>query len=261
MELTSLTAIGLTPLQAETYALLIEQGEIKPPEAAKRLKTTRSNAYKVLDKLVSMKLAIKIEQGKKVAYAASNPMAIGALTSRFRAEATAREEAANKIMHELLAKYHTHADKPGVTVVTGRKKVAEAYRQQINLREDIYFIRTKADIPAMGFNVMHDIRVTPARHGKQRCAIMTAPDEKGPINYDQHKRSNLEITWADRSDYTAPVEWSVTDSSLLIVLYATEPHAILIVDSIVAGAFIQLWRMLSTLLQDQKTHKMLRPVN
>lgn len=261
MDAQALIAIGLTPMQAEAYVLLIEHGTIKPPDAATLLKTTRTNAYKVLDKLVELQLATKVpnDKGKKNLYAATNPLSLTTLTRQYRAEATAREEAVSNIMHELLAKYHTHADKPQATVVTGRKEVAEAYRKQLSLNENIFFVHTRADIPMMGFDTMHQIRVTPARNGKKRQAIMTAKGkDHGPINYEQHRRSNLEITWALDADYNAPVEWSVTESSLLIVLYATEPHAIFIADKVVAGAFLQLWKLLSSLLQKQPLHQALK---
>lgn len=256
MDLQSLITVGLTPLQAEAYALLIETGGIKPPDASRRLKATRTNTYKLLDKLVELGLAQKVEDTKKIIYVPNNPLALANLTAAYRAEAVAREEAASKVMQQLLAQYYTHSDRPDVKVVTGRKKVAEAYRQQLVLREDIYFIHSKADVPMMGFDVMHEIRTIPSRHDKQRNVIMAA-DGKSTINYEQHKRSNLSITWAEESAYTAPVEWSVTESSLLIVLYATEPHAILLADRVVAGAFLQLWKLLSNLLKQQDLHKQL----
>lgn len=259
MDTSSLIAVGLTPSQASAYALLIEHGSLKPPEAAKLLGTTRSNAYKVLDKLVELQLAVKTDEHKKIVYTVTNPIALSSITSNFRAEATAREEAANRVMHDLLAKFYARSDKPDVTVVSGRQAVADAYRKQINLKEDIHFINTRTDVSAMGFDVMHELRTAPTRHGNRRQAIMTAPSTPGPINYEAHKRSNLEITWAKDNDYTAPVEWSVTASSLLIVLYADEPHAILIVDPIVASAFMQLWKLLSGLLQQQPTHQAHKP--
>ncbi len=253
MDLNSLVAIGLTPLQAEAYALLIELGAVKPSEAARRLQTTRTNAYKVLDKLVEFKVATKVKQNKTLVYSPANPLALASLTARYRAEAVAREEAVNGIMRGLLDAYYQHTDKPQVETATGRQEVAAAYRKQLNLREDVYFIHTKADVPTMGFDTMHEIRVTPSYHGLKRAGILAAPD-KGPVNYENHKRSNLAPTWVDAKGYNAPVEWSVTKSSLLIVLYATEPHAILIVDPIVAAAFLQLYKLLSSLLQSQPAH-------
>lgn len=253
MDLQSLIAVGLTPNQAAAYAALIEHGAMKPPKLATLLKTTRTNSYKLLDKLVELKLAEKIEEGKKLSYIPANPLSLANLTASYRAEAVSREEAATKIMHELLARYYEHSDKPKVEVVTGRVEVAAAYRKQVNLNEDIHFIHTKADIPMMGYDVMHEIRIAPSRHGKQRRGILVRPED-GPINMETHNRSNLAITWRSEEQYNAPVEWSVTKSSLLIVLYATEPHSIFIADPVVASAFIQLWNLLSSLLQQLPLH-------
>ena len=249
MNIKQLVATGLTPHQAKAYALLIELGEIRPPVLATKLKLTRTNAYKLLDKLAELKLAEKIEEDKKFTYRLANPMALSTLIAEFRSEATAREEAVQNIMHDLLTQYHTYSDKPAITVVTGRKAVAEAYRQQIGLREDIRFIYTTADVAQMGFDTMHDIRTAPARHGNRREALMfIGGHEQLKLNQAAHERSNLKTTIAPTEAYTAPVEWSVTDSSLLIVLYATEPHAIFLQDSVVAGAFLQLWRLLQSLI-------------
>lgn len=259
MDSSNLTAIGLTPPQAKAYALLVEHGSIKPPEAATVLGLTRSNAYKLLDKLVELQLAEKLEEGKKISYSLANPVNLSNITARFRAQATAREEAASRIMQDLLAKYYEHSERPDVQVVTGRQAVADAYRWQANLKEEIFFIHTRSDINAMGFETMHDIRTIPARHGQQRHAIMTEALEPGPINYANHRRSNLQITWAKHDDYTAPVEWSVTKSSLLIALYASEPQAVIITDPIVAGAFLQLWQLMSRMLEPLATHQRLKP--
>lgn len=255
MDTQPLVAIGLTPLQAEAYALLIELGELKPTETAKRLSATRTNAYKVLDRLVEMDLAKKVERGKKFVYVATNPLALATLTEKFRAEATAREEAVSGMLQDLLAQYYTHTDRPQAEVFTGRKAVADAYRRQLSTREDIYFIHTKADVPMMGFDTMHEIRTTPAKHGLRRHGLLATKVQDTKINFESHRRSHLDITWHRAEDYTAPVEWSVTSTSLLIVLYATEPHAILITDKVVAGAFLQLWKMLRMLLAHQVPQK------
>lgn len=254
MDINSLITIGLSPQQAEAYALLIEHGELRPAQAAKDLNLTRTNAYKLLDRLVEMDLAQKIEKANKYTYVLNNPMVLTELTSRYRAKAVERENAVSKLMQELLAKYHVHSDKPDTRVYIGVKDVADAYRAQIQLKENIHFIHTKSDIPLMGFDNMHDLRVAQAQHGNKRQAIMVVSDKTTTINHESHKRSNLDPTWADQDFYSAPVEWSVTESSLLIVLYATEPHAILITDKIVAGAFLQLWQFMDSVLKTMPTH-------
>jgi hypothetical protein len=90
---------------------------------------------------------------------------------------------------------------------------------------------------------MDEIRKGPAHYGQQRFGI--TPDVlHGPINPDGDKRSNLTRTWVKREDYTAPVEWSISGPMVLIVLFGQEPHAITIINPIIADAFRQLWHLL-----------------
>jgi sugar-specific transcriptional regulator TrmB len=255
METEKLLAVGLTKSQAEAYALLIENGEITPPAAAKELALTRTNAYKLFEKLTELGLAKKSPTSKS-AYQLGNPMALTAFAANMRAEATAREEAISAVMKGLLTKYYEYTEQPSIAVVSGKLDVANAFRNQINLDQDVYFIRTPADIPLMSFDTMHEIRTSPSRRGRQRYGIL--PDDiKGPVNYKGHERSNLEFTWVKHEDYDAPVEWSVTSSSLMIILYGVEPHAITINNPIIAGAFMQLWHLLDGCLRAMPYYKTL----
>jgi hypothetical protein len=157
------------------------------------------------------------------------------------------------MMHELLNTYGQHTKKPGVTTYTGREKVAEAYRKQVNLGEDVQFMHTKADVPMMGFDIMHELRYTPSRQGNSRHAIMAAPLHTN-ISFSHYQASAMKVTWIEQDWYTAPVEWSLTKSSLLIATYDNEPQAILIIDPLVALAFGQIWDMLVAFAHQSKAH-------
>lgn len=254
MDISKLEAIGLSPTQATAYALLIEQGEVKPAVAAKQLQLSRTNAYKLFDKLAELQLAVKVEVGKTYTYKAANPIAVASLVADYRAEATAREEAAHQVMSSLMEQYYEHTSLPAIEVVSGPKAVANLYRKQIKLNEDIHFIRTRSDIPSMGFDTMHELRTAPSRHGLKRFGILNVKDADSKVNNAAHRRSDLAVTWVEEAHYNAPVEWSVTRSSLLICSYANEPQGVLIVDRVIAGAFLQLWQLLQTLLAP-------RPIN
>lgn len=254
MDTQELIATGLSELQARAYALLLEKGSITPPLAATSLKITRTNAYKILDKLVELGLARKDEQTKKVSYTPDNPLALTNLVAEQRNLASAREDAVKHVLKKLLAKYHTHTEQPSVQVVTGRENVAEAYRQQIQQLQPIYFIRSRADIPVIGFETLHEIRVMPSRHDVKRYAI--TPDlSTGTTSSEGDKRSKLTRTWVRQEDYNAPVEWSVSGSSLLIVLFGSEPHAITITNPLIAEAFSQIWHLLDTCLRAMPYYK------
>ena len=248
MNKQQLITAGLQPLQADAYRLLLEHGALLPTDAAHELKLTRSNAYKVLDRLVELGLANKTKLDKKLTYQPSNPLALTHLLSEARNQITAQEEAVKLLMEELLQRYYENTEQPTAHTATGRKAVADAYKQQIALRQPVYFIRSQSDIPSMGFDIIHDIRVAPAHYGQERFGI--TPDVlHGPTNPSGDARSKLTRTWVKREDYTAPVEWSVSGSVLLIVLFGQEPHAITVTSPIVAEAFRQLWHILDSTLR------------
>lgn len=254
MQINDLVATGLNTTQAEAYALLLEQGSVAPPHLASKLKLSRTNAYKVLDQLTELGLARREEIKKKYIYFPDNPLALTNLVAEQRNLATAREEAVKSVMNDLLASYHQHTEQPDIAVVTGHDAVVDAYHQQIQLLKPIYFLRSRSDITSLGFDAMHEIRVKPARHGIKRHGI--TPDmTTGPVNPSGDKRSNLERTWCKQEDYSAPVEWSVSGSTLLIVLFGSEPHAITITNPIIAESFLQIWKLLRNCLHTSPYYK------
>jgi hypothetical protein len=257
MDLSKLTAVGLNNQQARAYALLLEKGSVFPAEADKKLGFSRTNTYKVFDRLVELQLAVKKEVRRKIAYEPANPLAISNLVAEQRNIATKREEAANVLMAELLTKYHAHTKQPYTEVVTGRQQVADAYRNQIRQKETIYFVRSRADIPIMGFDTMHEIRTTPARFGTRRYGINPDIATGTTQNPEASQRSNFERTWVRQEDYTAPVEWSVSGSTLLMVIFENEPHAITIESPVIAEAFRQIWHIMNTCLKAMPYYKQL----
>ncbi len=255
MDLSKLIAVGLNEQQAEAYALLLEKGSVSPAESAVKLNFSRTNAYKVFDKLVDFQLAIKKEDKKKIVYLPANPLSISNLVAEQRNLATAREEAASTLMTDLLAKYHSHTKQPYAKVVTGRTQVADAYRSQIRQKETIYFIRSRTDIPIMGFDTMHEIRTSPARYGARRFGINPDISTGTTTNPSASERSNFKRTWVKQEDYTAPVEWSVSGSTLLVIIFEDEPHAITIESPVIAEAFRQLWHIMDTCLRAMPYYK------
>lgn len=256
MNFNDLVATGLNPVQARTYVFLLENGSALPPILAKHLGLSRTNAYKVLDQITDMGLAIRKEEKGKYIYYPDNPMALSNIVADQRNIATARENAVKHVLKDLLTAYHTHTDQPSTQIVTGRPKVADAYRQQIDQLEPLFFIRSRSDIPVMGFDTMHEIRIAPSRHNVQRFGI--TPDlGTGTTSSNGDDRSNLTRTWIKQEDYTAPVEWSVSGSTLLIVVFGSEPHAITITNPVVADAFRQIWHVLDSCLRSMPYYSQL----
>lgn len=243
MDTTKLIAAGLSEHQALAYALLLEQGEISPPVAAKELKLSRTNTYKVFDRLIEMGLATRVEKAKRFAYLPSNPSSLTRLAAESRNEVMRQEQAVRDVINELTAKYRQHTDQPDIKIVTGKSAVADAYRSQIKEGECIYFLRSTSDIATMGFDNMSAIRSEPERHGIERFGI--TPDQSTKPS----RESALNRTWVRGEDYTAPVEWSVSGENLMIVIFGDEPHAITIENPLVANGFRQIWHLLNDCLR------------
>src|SRR5438445_5647663 len=76
MDTQPLEDIGLTNSQAKAYIALIEHYGGTAPSLAKATNESRSNTYKVLDKLCELGLATKDTKGAKIYYYPTNPAAL-----------------------------------------------------------------------------------------------------------------------------------------------------------------------------------------
>ena len=69
----NLSAAGLNPTEAHVYQVLLSKKEWKPADLAKNVGESRTNMYKILDKLTALELAIKFDKSNKIHYRATNP--------------------------------------------------------------------------------------------------------------------------------------------------------------------------------------------
>lgn len=235
--------IGLTGPQAQTYLWLLEHGSTTPPRLVRELKLTRTNAYKVLDSLVDLGLASKAEVRKKLTYFPEDPIALSTLAAEERNRVIALEQNTKEAVFDLRRKFKKASGGTVIKTHTGKVAVKAAYERQASLRQPMYFIKSRADIPVMGFETMDYIRRLAKSFDFIRHGI-TQDVAEGPVNPVIDKNSNLERTWMPAEDYTAPVEWCVAGNELNIVVFDKDPRVIQIKNSEIAEAFLQIWKML-----------------
>lgn len=247
---------GLSDAQAQTYLHLLKHGEQAPPEVAKSLELTRSNAYKVLDTLVDMGLVRKTEVNKKFVFRAEDPIALSGIVAEERNRVIALEHSVREAMQELRITYEKSSADRDVKTYRGREATKSLYLYQARQKEPIYFIKSRGDIPAMGFETMDAIRKLPARQGTERYGI--TPDvPEASLNPAIDRNNNLSRTWVHADDYTAPVEWTVCGDELLIVDFEDDTSAIRIKDPTVAKAFKELWHLLDRSVRTTPEYKKL----
>lgn len=246
---------GLNEIQARAYLYLLKNGQSSPPAVAKALQLTRSNAYKILDKLTGMGLIRRTEAHKKYVYQAEDPIALASIVAAERNRLIALEKGVKSAIHELRQTYErtTASD---VTTYRGKAAVISLYGEQTELKQPIRFIKSRADIPVMGFETMDKLRRLPAQRGILRYGI-TPDAPEASLNPAIDRRASLTRTWVDADDYTSPVEWSVCGDELLIVSFQDDASAIRIKDQVIAKSFRELWQLLDTSLRQNPGYKKL----
>jgi sugar-specific transcriptional regulator TrmB len=247
--------IGLSELQAKTYLYLLASptGQ-KPAAIAKKLGITRTNCYKVLDQLAEHDLVRRSETNKTYTFFAEDPIALTTFVSRARNETIALEKHVKSAMGALEERYKKHAGHADVTASHGKTAILQAFNRQVKQSSELYFIKSRADNPFMGYETMHAIRLQAKQLGLQRFGI-TQDATEAPNNPAIDAGSNLTRTWIAADDYTSPVEWSVNDKELNILTYSGNGSAISIKDPIIAQSFKQLWKLLDKSLRQAPNYK------
>ncbi len=239
-----LRAIGLTELQAKTYLYLLDHSRgRKPAQLAEDLGITRSNAYKVLDQLNEFDLVRKSGSEKTYRYFAEDPIALTSFVAKARNRATELEKTVKQSLASLQKKYNNHISSTDVKTLHSKAAIIQSFKLQARTSRSIYFIKSRHDIPFLGYETMHSIRMLCTKTGQERFGITTDSTET-PLNPEIDKRTNLTRTLVPESAYTSPVEWSVSGNELLIVSYTNSGSVIKICDPFIAGSFRELWRLL-----------------
>lgn len=249
-----LRQVGLTDLQIAVYEYLLGSGPTPPPQLAKKLKLTRTNAYKVLDQLVEIGLISRTEINKKYVYKAEDPIALASIVAEERNRVIELEKSVKESVKALRQTYQKTASTSEVQTYAGNSAVKSLYEHQAKLAEPIYFIKTRSDIPFMGFEAMDYIRRLPAKLGTRRYGIV--PDvSEAPKNPAVDRPTNLERTWIDDTAYTAPVEWTVSGDELMIISFSDSTAGIRIKNPVIANAFRQLWHIMDDNLKANPNYK------
>lgn len=246
-----LEAIGLNELQAKTYLYLLSYSSgRKPNELAAALGITRTNAYKVLDQLCELDLARRSDTEKTYRYYAENPIALASFVAEARHKARELEQHVKASVSELQKQYQKNIRHADVRTGHGTSAILQAYTAQSNTKQDVYFVRSRHDIPFLGFETMERVRTEHAGSGQHRFGITQRSPEVGDKTKDA--LSNLQRVEIASQDYTSPVEWITSGDELAIVSFVDKGSVIRVKDPYIAESFRELWRLIEA---KQKTTK------
>lgn len=251
MDTHLLEEIGLTSSQARAYYALVAHGICSAPTIAPIIKESRSNTYKILDKLCSLGLAAKNQKGNRITYAAANPVALEQLLRKKAAQLDLQERRFNAALPSMLDFFFTHSEKPGIRFFEGKEGMKQIYSEMLQTGETLYLLRSPDDVRFYDETFFAELRKKRRLLGIKTVAI--TPDVPS-ANHDPKidKQNNLVRTWIPAKDYTAQVEWNVAGSKVALLSFGKEAMGILIESEQIAESFRQLLRLTAASISNRR---------
>lgn len=240
-----LSAAGLSNNEAKCYTELLKKTAWRPSDLAAAIGETRTNCYKILDRLVGYGLAERFDQDKKLHYRATNPSRLLQLVREQRAVREKAEQELELHAQNLMGEYLKTNEQAGVRYFQGKEEIKEIFEEIAASSGEVTFVHTPLGIDFYGFETMHNLRMLAINAGVPRRAL--TPDNryvKANSYQENDVQSLLDRTWLRAEDYTASVEWGAFDGKLYIINYAQEALGLIIDSPAIAEAFKQLFTLM-----------------
>jgi sugar-specific transcriptional regulator TrmB len=242
MDVQLLEDIGLTKAQSLAYRALIEHGNSTAPAIAKITNESRSNAYKLLDRLCDLGLATKDESSTKVHYFPTSPAALEQFIQKQTAEVQLRERKLNAALPSMLDYYFKHTEQAGVRFFQGKEGMRQIFTEMLKTGRPLHLLRSPADLNYYDPEFFGELRKKRRILGIPTISI--TPDVPS-ANHDPEidEQDNVTRTWIHEDDYTAPVEWNIAGDKVALISYGEEAMGFIIESPQIAESFRQVFQL------------------
>jgi len=123
-DIKTLNKIGLSQKQAIIYLAMLELGEAKITDIAKRANLKRPTVYIIIEELELLGLTSQLIKGKSRAYSAVHPKRISELLEF-------RRNKFQELLPDLVAKYKSASGRPSVQMLEGMEAIRQTYREAL----------------------------------------------------------------------------------------------------------------------------------
>jgi len=139
-----LLGLGLTKVQAETLDCLLQNGPQKASDIAKKTKRPRGVAYKGLEELITLGLAVKKEAKSGIAvFAAEHPSNLEKVLDQKEKDLDKTKSALAASLPDLVSAFNLASNKPGVRFYEGEEGIKKVLDDTLKSKTDIYMILNK----------------------------------------------------------------------------------------------------------------------
>lgn len=239
---------GLTEPQAKVYEYLLTSGVTSPKEVAEHTGESRENCYAILKKLAELGLVEQTDD-KKATYRVLNPSNLEVLVEKRRKVVAKNEKIVKDNISSLLDIFYANNELPGSRTLEGIDGIKEVYKDILRVKEDVYFIRTKAD-ELLGSDEEMDSFLKQYRDQLPLLGIHTfalTPVTRNAVRYAKTGRDeaiSFHRTWMDESDYTAPVTIMVYGDKVAMISFGGTQMATVVTSPTIAEAMRQIMKIM-----------------
>ncbi len=232
---------GLTESQAKSYLALIEHGTLSPTALAEQTGESRTNAYMICDKLVTLGLATKKDASKAI-YSPTHPSALELLAEKRRKIIQRDEQTLKNGLGELIDYYYEKAEMPGVRYLKGRDGQVKIYEDILAQKQPMYLIRTPNEKKFFGKEILRDFIANRMKRSIPVNALTPFMDDS---NMDPAKDAEKLLTrqFMPAECYTAPVEIDIYGSRTSFISYGEELTGVIIDNPHIADAMRQVFEL------------------
>lgn len=246
-EMEILKKAGLSETQAMVYKCLLTNGVMTPGELATATKQSRENCYAITKRLVELGL-VEQTDAKKASYRLLNPSALEALVEKRRKIIAKNEKLVKDNISSLLDIFYANSEMPGSRTLEGIEGIKEVYKDNLRVKKDLYFLRTRADT-VLGHDdiesFMHAYRDQRPLLGIHTYGL--TPIDKYAIKNAKTGRDKSILfhrTWMPDEDYTAPVEIQAYGDKVALIAFGETEMATIITSPVIAEAIRQVLKIM-----------------
>lgn len=249
MDITILLKAGLTESQAKGYMALIEHGELAPARLAEITGESRTNAYAIADKLVTLGLVTK-NDGVKAIYKANHPSAVESLAERRRKVVTRNEQEVKQGISPLIDMFYRLREEPGSRTLQGAGGIKEVFKDILQTNQDVYYLRAPEEFPTMPIDFFDEYKKRRLKQGIHTYVLspMSQSARKGVID-KLDEATSVHRTFIPDGVYTQPVEIEAYGDKIAFIAYGETQMATIITSPPIAAALKEVFRMLMTTYQ------------
>lgn len=234
---------GLNNNEAVAYGLLLEEGELTPPEISEKTGLSRQNSYAVLKSLEQKGLTKTDKRHNKLKYLPEDPERLVQICEENIKKIEQSKESLENNLETLTSFYNLAKDRPGISSFKGVEGIQALYEDALRRKpkEILLILSGKGKGTYLSTWIVRHFRPLRIKNKISLREIITTPEKHNP---DDLKKLLWEKKFVALPKLPQNIDILVYDDNVTFIKYdKKEPVGFTIDDSLVCAAIKSFFEM------------------